>query len=179
MAHSLIVGMSESGKTTLGKQIAAELNKSGKKVIVLDPMNDPGWKCNYRTSDPDAFLAVFWNTENTGCYAFIDEAGDVVGKYDELMRQTATKGRHWGHSCTYLTQRGALLSFTVRAQCRHLFLFNTPIDDCKQLAKDFNEPRLIEAAQFKQGEYFHVRRFAIGDAAKCTKGVVTWSGSKS
>lgn len=157
MSHSLIVGMSESGKTTLGKRLSHTLHSAGESVIVLDPMNDPGWSAGFKTADPEQFLHVFWASQS--CHAFIDEAGDVVGKYDELMRQTATKGRHWGHSCYYITQRGAMLSVTVRAQCRHLFLFTSPIDDCKALSKDFNKPELLQASTLPQFEFFHVSRY--------------------
>lgn len=157
MAHSLILGMTESGKTTFAKQLSRSLHEQKKNVIVLDPMNDPDWGGGYRTANPDEFLKVFWS--NQQCYAFIDESGDVVGQYDVLMRQTATKGRHWGHSCFYLSQRGAMLSTTVRAQCRHLFLFCSAADDCKVLAREFNQPELLTANNLPQGEYFHVARF--------------------
>jgi hypothetical protein len=158
MAHSLIVGMTESGKTTLARDLSKILTDAGEPVIVLDPMNDPRWSCGFRTHDSEKFLEVFWSSR--GCHAFIDEAGDMVGKYDELMRQTATKGRHWGHSCYYLSQRGAMLSVTVRAQCRHLFLFTSPLDDCKALAKDFNQPELLKANDLPQGHFYHAARFA-------------------
>ena len=164
--------MSESGKSTLAVELSRELKAAGEKVIVLDPMSDPRYVADFRTADADKFLEVFW--ANQQCHAFIDEAGDVVGRYDELMRQTATKGRHWGHSCYYVTQRGAMLSATVRAQCRHLFLFCSPIDDCKALSKDFNEPQLLEACKLPQGEFFHVSRFA-----PLKRGKLQWSGTKS
>lgn len=157
MAHSLILGQTESGKTTLAKQLASYFHAQGKSVIVLDPMNDPAWVCAFRTSDNMKFLEVFW--ANRSCYAFIDESGDAVGRYDDLMQQTATKGRHWGHSCFYLSQRGAQLNATVRAQCRHLFLFTSAVDDCKILAREFNSPELLTATALAQGHYMHKARF--------------------
>lgn len=157
MAHSLIVGMTESGKTTLAKRLSHSLHAQGKNVIVLDPLNDPEWGGGFRTSDPNQFLECYW--ANKQLYAFIDESGDVVGQYDVLMQKTATRGRHWGHSNFYLTQRGAMLSPTVRGQCRHLFMFTSPLDDCKLYAKEFNKPELIQGANLPQGHYFHVARF--------------------
>lgn len=164
MAHSLIIGMTESGKTTLAKQLAKVLASRGESIIVLDPLNSPDWSAGFQTADADKFLEVFW--ANRSCHAFIDEAGDVVGQYDDLMRRTATKGRHWGHSCYYIAQRGQLLNTTVRAQCRHLFLFAMPLDDCKALAKDFNKPELLQANSLAQGEYFHVTRFGAVERGK-------------
>src|SRR4051812_29046568 len=108
MAHSLLLGMSESGKTTLGKRLSHSLRALNKTVIVLDPLCDPEWSADYQTSNGAEFLEVFWNNESA--YAFIDEAGDEVGRYDDEMRQTATRGRHLGHSCFYLAQRGAMVN---------------------------------------------------------------------
>lgn len=175
MAHSLIFGMTESGKTTLAKQMCRGYFAQGYGVLVLDPMCDPGWKPEspdgmdlehkyqlkkrfYQTDDPDEFLRVFWDSR--ACMVFIDEAGDVVGQYDLAMRQTATKGRHWGHCVHYLSQRGAQLSPTVRGQCEHMFLFTTARQDCELFAREWNKPELVEAAQLPRLEFFHVQRYA-------------------
>lgn len=157
MAHSLILGMTESGKTTLAKGLCDAYRRAGYNTLVLDPMNDPAWNASYRTSRVDDFLRVFW--ANRQCFAFIDEAGESVGRFDDLMIKTATKGRHWGHSCHYLSQRGAQLSRTVRDQCSHLFLFTTALDDCKIHANEWNKPDLRTAHTLPQGTYFHATRF--------------------
>lgn len=157
MAHSLILGMTESGKTTLAKTLAAHYKARGIGVLVLDPMNDPQWQCDYKTSDVAQFLTVFWQSKR--CMVFIDEAGESVGRFDDLMVRTATKGRHWGHSCHYLSQRGAQLSRTVRDQCSHLFLFTTALDDCKIHSNEWNKQEMREASALPQGHYFHATRF--------------------
>jgi hypothetical protein len=159
MSHSLIFGMTESGKTTFATQLARAHKASGFGVIVLDPMLDPRWRCDFLTASADEFLRVFWGSQR--CMAFIDEAGESVGRYDELMVRTATKGRHWGHSCHYLSQRGALLNRTVRDQCSHLFLFATSSEDCKLHAAEWNKPQLREGSSLLQGEYFHATRFGV------------------
>ena len=162
MAHSLILGMTESGKSTLAKKLAQQLKVNGTAVLVLDPLNDPAWQADYQTDDPDEFLNVYW--QSRGCVAFIDEAGDVVGQYDKIMQKTATRGRHWGHSNFYLSQRGTMISRTVRDQCSYLFLFATALDDCKTHAAEWNSPELKTANSLKQGEYFYTGRFT--DAEK-------------
>lgn len=158
MAHSLLLGQTESGKTTLAKQFATLFKAQKKKVIVLDPMHDPEWSCDYQTHDGAQFLEVFF--ANQSCYAFIDESGQAVGKYDTEMEKLATIGRHWGHSCFFVSQRGAQLSTTVRAQCRHLFLFTSSLDDCKVLANEFNCPELKTACSLPAGSFFHKTRFS-------------------
>lgn len=157
MAHSLIVGMTESGKSTLGKKLSQLQRAAGFGIIVLDPMNDPGWDADYRSGDPGEFLARVWDSER--CHVFVDEAGDAIGRYDATMQQLATKGRHWGHSCYFLTQRAAQLAFTVRAQCRHVFVFTSAKEDCKILAAEFNKPELLEANSLAQGEFIHAQRY--------------------
>jgi len=147
--------MTESGKTTLAKQLAKNLKASGHPIIVLDPMHDE-WAADYQTDNPDEFLKTFW--ASTGCHVFIDESGDSVGRFNTLMNQTATKGRHWGHSVYFLTQRGAQLSPTVRDQCSNLFLFVSGLKDCKIHAEEWNRAELLNASNFAQGDYFHAQR---------------------
>lgn len=163
MAHSLILGISESGKTTLAKQLAQHYRANGVKNLVLDPLSDPEWPADFVTASQSAFLAVFWKSQS--CMAFLDEGAESVGRYDQAMRQTATKGRHWGHSCHYITHRASDIAPVVRYQCRHLFLFCSARADGEILAREYNEPLLEECAQLKQFEYFHVSRF--GGVRKC------------
>ncbi len=164
MAHSLIVGMTESGKSTLGKQLSKLHKSAGFGILVLDPMNDPGWSADYKTDDNDAFLMRVWDSER--CHVFVDEAGDAIGRYDATMQQLATKSRHWGHSCYFLTQRAAQLAFTVRAQCRHVFVFTSAKEDCKILAAEFNKPELLQANDLPQGEFFHAQRYGPVERGK-------------
>ena len=157
MAHSLILGMTESGKTTLAKKLVDRYQARGIGVIVLDPLHDPGWRASVQFHDSEQFLQCFW--QSRGCAVFIDEAGDAIGQYDKVMIRTATRGRHWGHACHYLTQRGAMLSRTVRDQCSNLFLFNTALEDCKIHAREWNQPELLQASKLPKGQYFHTTRF--------------------
>lgn len=149
--------MSESGKTTLAKMLSHALHGQSKNVIVLDPMNDPGWAADYRTSKKEEFLEVFWT--NQSCFVFIDESGKMVGRYDELMQELATSGRHHGHSVFFVSQRGAQISATVRAQCRHVYLFNSNKSDCKTLSEEFNQEELLKANKLPQFYFYHASRF--------------------
>jgi DNA helicase HerA-like ATPase len=156
MTHSLILGMTLSGKTTLAKKLCVEYRKAGIPVLILDPICDPNWQCDFITDDKDEFVRVY--KQNTGCQCIIDEAGDAVGKYDEVMRQTATRGRHWGHKFTYITQRGSSLSMTVRDQCATLFLFRSGMNDAKLHAEEYGFEELKNANLLKPGEFYHVSK---------------------
>lgn len=157
MCHVLILGMTLSGKTSIAKKLATLYRQSGVMVGVLDELGDPEWDADFRTTDANTFLRAFW--ESRQCAWFVDESGDAVGKYDEAMAKTATRGRHWGHRVHYLTQRGAQLSRTVRDQCSELFLFATSHDDSKLHANEWNSQELKNAHTLRQGEYFQKGRF--------------------
>lgn len=156
------MGMTESGKTTFAKRLCPRYREHGIRVIVLDPLCDPGWMCDYQTTDPEEFLRVFWSSRR--CVAIIDEAGDTVGRYDDVMQRTATRGRHWGHSCHYITQRGVQIASTVRHQCSRLYLFTSARSDGKIHADEWNAPVLANCHTLKQGEYYACTRF--GEVSK-------------
>ena len=162
MAHTLFLGMTESGKTTLAKMLARQYKKKGIGILVLDPLRDPGWDADFITDDPDEFIKVFFGSRR--CMVFIDEAGENVGRFDTAMVKTATKGRHWGHSVNYLTQRATLVSLTVRDQCRNLHLFASGFKDCKMLENEFNSPDLLNAPGLKVGEFYSTSKH--GDTVK-------------
>lgn len=162
MAHALFLGMTESGKTSLAKMMARQFKKKGVGILVLDPLRDPDWNADFITDDPGEFLEVFFNSRR--CMVFIDEAGENVGRFDKAMVKTATKGRHWGHSVNYLTQRATLVSLTVRDQCRNLYLFASGYKDCKMLENEFNSPELLNAPSLKALEFYAASKH--GDTAK-------------
>lgn len=157
MPHVAIYGQTESGKSTLAKALAAHYKSRNVGVIVLDPLGDPAWNADFQTDNPEEFLDVVWRSKR--CAIFIDEAGENVGRYDLAMVKTATRGRHWGHNCHYITQRGAMLSQTVRDQCSELFLFTTSVADNKIHANEWNKEELRTANALPQGHYFHCTRF--------------------
>ena len=151
--------MTESGKTTLAKHLAQRYKSNEVPVIVLDSLNDPEWVCDYQTTDPDEFLRVFWASKRCAC--FIDEAGDAVGRFNTVMQKTATRGRQWGHSVHYISQRGVQIAPTVRDQCGHLFLLTSSLADSKVHANEWNQPELLKANQLRKGNYFHCTRFGV------------------
>lgn len=125
--------------------------------MVLDPLSDPGWNADFCTDDPNSFLAMYWDSRR--CAVFIDEAADAVGKYDDAMNKTATRGRHWGHMNHYVTQRGVGIARTVRDQCGRLFLFTTALADSRIHAAEWNNDGLLEARLLPQGDYFTTSRY--------------------
>lgn len=157
MSHALILGQTQSGKTTLAKRLAEHYTKNGIAVLVFDPVNDPSWPTQHRFDDFDTFIAVYWQSRQ--CAVFFDEAGEACEQFGHEMTKTATRGRHWGHRNHYIAQRGTLIKRTIRDQCSQLFLFNSGLEDCKIHAAEWNAPEIREAGPFLEtGEYFSKQR---------------------
>jgi hypothetical protein len=151
--------MTESGKTTLAKRLCGIYQSNDVRTGVLDSLNDPGWPCDFQTTDPDEFLRIFWGSRR--CAFFIDEAGDAVGRYNTIMQRTATRGRHWGHSVHFISQRGVQIAPTVRDQCGHLFLLTSSIQDGKVHSSEWNKPELMQCNSLAKGNYYHCTRFGV------------------
>lgn len=162
MPHALILGQTESGKTTLAKQLARKFCDRGISVLVLDPLRDPAWSASYVTADPGEFFDLYW--QNESCAVFIDESGELCSSknYAQSMVDSATRGRHYGHKNFYIAQRGTLIRRTIRDQCRDLFLFNSGLEDCKIHSAEWNAPNIRHNGPFlKKGEFLHKPR--MGD----------------
>ena len=153
--HSLIVGMTESGKTTLAKRLATNIMGRQKPVLVLDILGSK-WNCNYQTHKIDEFMGIVKDIQNS--YIFVDEAGEV-GKLDKEFYWLATRSRHLGHSVFFITQRAKQLAPIVRNQCKNLFLFCSSYMDCKSLYEDFNFTEILEGNNLPQGTFLSCRRF--------------------
>lgn len=164
MPHVLILGMTESGKTSLAKQLAAQYKAQGIGVIVLDPLHDPGWNADIQTGNSDAFLDAV--KKSRSCAVFIDESGEMIGQYNKEMQWLATRARHYGHNSHFIAQRGAQLSPNIRDMCGHLFVFNISRVDSELIAREWNRDELLEANKLKKLEYFHCSRF--GDLTRST-----------
>ena len=153
--HSLIIGMTESGKTTLAKQFAEQLMQQNKTVLVLDILGS-NWPCDFQTTDILEFMDIVKNM--TGAYIFVDESGEVGQLYKEFF-WLATRSRHQGHSVFFITQRAKQLTPLVRSQCTNLFLFCTSYMDCKSLYEDFNFKEILDGSNLQQGTFLSCRRF--------------------
>lgn len=166
--HSFIVGVTLCGKTTLGKKLAHLHKRQGFKTMVLTSVYDAGWNADFMTDDQEKFLRAFWDSQ--GCMAFIDEAAETVGRYNDVMKLTATKGRHWGHSCYYLLQTTSEIALTVRKQCTQAFVFNIGAGEAKALAAEWNQPGFLEAPSLQQGVYLRAERFGLDGRPKIARG---------
>lgn len=166
--HVLIVGITNTGKTTLAFEMARRYKAKGKKIIVLDPDLRSEWgviniasvskeagtevtKFGVMTDDPDLFLKIA--KESQSCALFIDESGSMIGRYDTQLEWLATQSRKWGHKSHFIMQRGSQVSPTVRNQCSSAFVFKQSVDDAKVLSNNFVCTEFQEAPKLSKGEY--------------------------
>ena len=159
MPHTLIVGRTLSGKTTLATQlINNETYRAGRPAIILDPNLDNRWPKDescFVTHDKDVFLRVVKDPQNYSAVVVVDESGEKIGRYGGEMSWLATRGRHYGHQCLFITQRATQLDKNVRTQCANLFIFRQAASDAKVLDAEWADGSgvILSAAQLNQGEY--------------------------
>lgn len=164
--HTLINGTTETGKTTLAKNLCAQFIKKGREVLVLDPLGSK-WPTNDVFTDPDLFLKFFWATKSR--YVFIDETGETIGRVNKEMIRIGTRGRHNLHSVFFIVQSRIQINPELRRQCHQLFLFAVGSDEAYDMAQEWICPDLVEAPYLPQGTCFWVRRFWRGKAGGVKK----------
>jgi hypothetical protein len=158
MPHYLIVGMTESGKSTLAKLLAKQWKKSGLPIAVLDPLAYPDWPCDFHTSRPENFLRHL-KTHKEKAWAIIDEGGVAIGRYNEAMNWCFTTSRHIGWNVLVITQGVTQLPPIVRGQCSGVFLFQCANTNWQILAEEFNRPELVSLSRLGKGEFLFIPRF--------------------
>lgn len=121
--------------------------------MVLDPLQDK-WPTPYVYHDPATFLRAVSNARE--CMVFVDESGEMIGRFNEEMQWLATRARHYGHVSHFLTQRATQLAATVRTQCSHAFVFRSSATDARILADEFACPQLAASCALPIGGYLYV-----------------------
>jgi len=160
MGHCIIIGQTESGKTTLAKSLAGWYKRHGVGIVVLDPMLDPGWNADWITDNPDKFLAFVRDPDQClQCALFIDESSESINKYDKEFNWITCRSRHHGHVAHLISQRAQDINPSTRAQATTLYIFNVNPVDAKQYALDFNAPAALDAPNLPQGTCIKIERF--------------------
>lgn len=154
MAHVLIVGTVESGKSTLARALCSSY-RAGR--IVCDPLAHPDWTADRMFTTGPPFLECCQAARN--CALFIDEAPHMIGRFDHEMHWLATQSRHRGHWAHFISQRPQQLPPVIREQCPILFCFRVSAKAAELLAVEYAQPELEQAPELGQGEFLQVRRW--------------------
>lgn len=156
MPHSAFIGMTMSGKTTLGIQTARGYQSQGYAVLVCDPKRNPDWRADWMTSNLLEFVDVA--KRSTRCALFIEEAGNF-GKIPEF-EWLFTESRNWGHVAHYLSQFHRQVPPIVRGNIEHLYLFTAGKRCVQEFADEFAQPRIVDlVAQLRRHDFVRVSRF--------------------
>jgi hypothetical protein len=158
MSHSLIVGTTQSGKTTLAKMLCHRYSENGIRTLVLDPLGDPDWNADFKTRDADEFLSIA--KQNQQCALFVDESSEAINKYDREKEWITTRSRHWGHKAHLIGQRATQINMTARGQCALAWIFWVGYDDAKALSQEFKGLNPDMIGNLKQLEFLKVDRFS-------------------
>ena len=154
--HSLIVGTTESGKSTLAREILYHWRKQKLEAIVFDPLS-------YTWYDAPVYPAIETFLEKaktvTNHLLIIDESGTSLDRYDADHLWLATRSRHYGHSCVFISQRANMLSPNIRHNCELLYLFGSSPKDIQLLADDFVHPEITDMPPLEKYQFFRIRRF--------------------
>src|SRR5208283_2642893 len=157
IVHSLILGTTEAGKTTLAKMIAKSLKEKGHPIAVLDPFEDDAWPHDFITSNDVEFL------EYVKChrdlFIFVDETAQSIGRYNDPMQFLATTARHLGHSSFFIGHRFTQIDPVIRSNATRAFVFTTDKDSAMLLATEFVQPELSHLPRFKKGQFCVVSRW--------------------
>lgn len=149
--HTLIIGITGSGKTTLAKKLCQQYIKRGITVFVLDPLLSSEWNAHYITDNPDEFVDVVF--DNINCAIFVDESAETIGRYAGAMQRLATSSRNLGHNVHFICQRPKQLDINMRTQCEIVFVFKLSYYDAKELAKEYVADELMHAPKLQKGQY--------------------------
>lgn len=173
----MIVGTTESGKTTYAKLLVAEYHRRGINSVVLDPMLDT-WGDAVVFDDIIKFRNYVLTNKNL--MVFVDESGDTLDPYDKTLHFLATKGRHWGHSCHFIGQRLIQIPATMRAQTGKMIVFTTTrISDCKELANEYGRKEIEYTNLLPKFHFVSCNRYGYNHCGKVdplTKRIYIYEG---
>jgi hypothetical protein len=163
MSHTLIVGATLTGKTSLAKKFAETRIKSRAHVpnfrqVALDPLGSQ-WPEGVAVVDDWAELMleieIMRENEEVACI-YIDEANTQFSHGDREKLWLMLRGRHFGHDLTVITQYPTLLSPAARGQCGNLHVFQIGKQSARMLAEDYACDDILRAPELRRGEWLAV-----------------------
>lgn len=154
--HTLYCGVTESGKTTLAREVARKVAAEF-PVVVYDPVGSAtaggGWPDSAIIfTDEEEFFDYMSRDDVKGAHVFIDEAGDLfhVGKRHNFW--LLTRGRHFFLSVHLIAQRPKMIAPTARGQVSVTYAFRLALEDMREIAADMGHSGL-EKISLDKGDF--------------------------
>ena len=151
----LIVGVSESGKTSLANKLIEGL---AIPVYIRDPIGAKWARCDARFETSDELRVLLNERKKQPCVVVVDEAADFFSVSQKENHWIFTRGRHDAMLPIAIGQRLKMMAPNVREQASDLYVFECSIEASQILAEAYNMDELLNAPELNQGEFFHVRR---------------------
>ena len=139
--HTIICGVTLSGKTTLARALARHVGRQRQNVIVYDPVmtatQGGDWgKSAVVFNDPQKFWGFVSRDDVGHAHIFIDEAGDLFHLGARENFWLLTRGRHFGFQVYLISQRPKMIAPSARTQCGMAYMFRLARDDAKEIWAD-------------------------------------------
>jgi DNA helicase HerA-like ATPase len=155
--HTLICGVTESGKTTMAHKLADFDAREKKQIIIYDPVLTPTMFGEWPDdsvifTDKIKFLNYVARLRGDKFSIYIDEAGDIFPQNERDNLWIMTRGRHMGFSVTIICQRPKMVLPSARHQCARFIIFRLAKDDAKQVAADTGHSDLHQI-NLDQGDF--------------------------
>lgn len=175
MHHTLICGVTMTGKTTLARILARAARRKKQAVIVFDPMatqtagGDWG-KGSFVTGDEEKFWDALTHSDAKKIHVFVDEADLLLSQKREENHWLLRRGRHYGYMVYLMSQRPKMVPPNVRTQCARCYMFRLAAEDADEIGRDFGHSKL-SSENLDRGE------FLILDSGRAsyTRGVLPYS----
>lgn len=151
----IIVGVSESGKTSLANKLIQETQIP---VFIRDPVGAAWARCTARFETSDELRQLLADNKKQPCVCVVDEGADYFTVGQKQNHWIFTRGRHEAMLPIVICHYVKAMAPIVRDQATDLFVFESSIQTSQILADSYNVPDLESAHELRQGEYFHVRR---------------------
>lgn len=151
IAHKLIIGSTQSGKTFFCNRLAHQAIATGYDVQIIDPTGS----FDDDLDQHDVFCDSVDELLDIPSHVFLDEATEYLGIGHKKNHTALTKGRHSGWCVYVICQRFNAVAPIVRDCCSDIFIFPVTIEAAKELSALYGA-ELKDILGLRQGEYVRI-----------------------